>query len=413
MSKKVYVGSLPENCKPESLRSLFESYGEITELDVMKNKNFGFVHFSNTESAQQAVDDLNDSTYEDKKIIVKISTGQKFNRDQRPPPRGTPPTKVYVGNLPDGFRREALSDLFSEYGVLTEVDVIKNFGFIHFELEIDALKAIKEKNKTELEGKNLEVKLSKTQSVNRDNRPPPRAADDRGRSSSTGGGGYDSSPRFHERRFNPLEAAGLLPPAMGGGGGRDGAANGGLSGMLAAAGVLNSLGGGLNSLPASKPRLSQDGTAGFVIYERYYVDTTHPLLKGLPIADLPRVSELQQRRSRVEDTSISGGAVAAPSKQVAADMLAAPAHSAYQYIKNSSTDADMRDPYVSPTTAPQREYPLVTSPLPPRADYAQSQDNVVTYPHLAARDYPRQAAPSSAPTYEHTSLTWRDRSPTR
>lgn len=413
MSKKVYVGSLPDNCKPESLRSLFESYGEITELDVMKNKNFGFVHFSNEESAQQAVDDLNDSTYEDKKIVVKISTGQKFNRDQRPPARGTPPTKVYVGNLPDGFRREALSDLFKEYGVLTEVDVIKNFGFIHFELEIDALKAIKEKNKSELEGKTLEVKISKSQATNRDNRPPPKA-DDRGRSSSTGGGGYDSSPRFHERRFNPLEAAGLLPLAVGGGGGRGGAANGSLSGMLAAAGVLNSLGGGgaVNSLPASMPRLSKDGTAGFVIYERYYVDTAHPLLKGLPIADLPRVSELQQRRSRVEDTSISGSAAVAPIKHdPAADMIGAPAHSAYQY-NNSATDADMRDPYAQPSSASQRDYPLTTAALP-RSDYAQSQENVA-YTHLASRDNSRQAAPSTASSYElPTSLTWRDRSPTR
>jgi len=32
-------------------------------------------------------------------------------------------------------------------------------------------------------------------------------------------------------------------------------------------------------------------TNGYVIYERYYVDPSHPLLKGLPLPELPRMSD--------------------------------------------------------------------------------------------------------------------------
>jgi len=74
-------------------------------------------------------------------------------------------TKIYVGNLPYSISEEKLKELFAEYGEVSEVVIIKDkysgrskgFGFVTFNEEEAAKKAISELNEKEIEGRALKV----------------------------------------------------------------------------------------------------------------------------------------------------------------------------------------------------------------------------------------------------------------
>ena len=68
---KIFVGNLPDRYPDDSLRELFEQYGEVSECDVIKN--FAFVHFVSEEEAEAAVKGLNGVEVKGKNIRVEIS----------------------------------------------------------------------------------------------------------------------------------------------------------------------------------------------------------------------------------------------------------------------------------------------------------------------------------------------------
>lgn len=73
--------------------------------------------------------------------------------------------KVYVGNLAFNIDSEGLKKLFEKFGATTEAEVIsdryngrsKGFGFVTFEKDEDAQKAIAEMNEKEVEGRSIKV----------------------------------------------------------------------------------------------------------------------------------------------------------------------------------------------------------------------------------------------------------------
>lgn len=97
--------------------------------------------------------------------------------------------KIYVGNLPFGVDDDKLRELFSSYGEIEEITVIKDkfsgrskgFGFVTFKDDESAKKAIEEMNEKEIEGRELKVNEAKPmdpdrprRDFNRDSRGPPR-----------------------------------------------------------------------------------------------------------------------------------------------------------------------------------------------------------------------------------------------
>jgi len=86
--------------------------------------------------------------------------------------------KVYVGNLPFTVEDAALEKLFSSYGEIEEVIVIKDkfsgrskgFGFVTFKDDEGAKKAISEMSDKEIEGRKLKVNEARPM----EDRPPRR-----------------------------------------------------------------------------------------------------------------------------------------------------------------------------------------------------------------------------------------------
>ena len=76
MAKKLFVGGLNWKTTDEGLREAFERFGEVAEAKVIqdretgRSRGFGFVTFSDNESADQAIEGLNGQELEGRKIQV-------------------------------------------------------------------------------------------------------------------------------------------------------------------------------------------------------------------------------------------------------------------------------------------------------------------------------------------------------
>lgn len=77
--------------------------------------------------------------------------------------------KLYVGNLPYETDEESLKAMFAEYGDIASVTIItdratgrsKGFGFVEFENDEEADKAIEGLNETEVGGRNIKVSVAR------------------------------------------------------------------------------------------------------------------------------------------------------------------------------------------------------------------------------------------------------------
>jgi RNA recognition motif-containing protein len=79
INSKLFVGSLPWAVDNQKLSEIFSQYGEVVDAVVLKDKmtgrsrGFGFVEMANEEQAKKAVDALNGSDMEGRKIVVNIA----------------------------------------------------------------------------------------------------------------------------------------------------------------------------------------------------------------------------------------------------------------------------------------------------------------------------------------------------
>jgi len=77
--------------------------------------------------------------------------------------------KIFVGNLPWSIDSASLGDLFSAYGKIVDAVIISNrmtgrsrgFGFVTFETEEAAEKAVAEMNNKDIEGRSIVVNIAK------------------------------------------------------------------------------------------------------------------------------------------------------------------------------------------------------------------------------------------------------------
>jgi len=84
-NNKIFVGSLPWSIGNDALADLFAQYGEVVEAIVIndrdsgRSKGFGFVTFSNPESAQKSLE-MDGKEVEGRTIVVNIARPRENKR---------------------------------------------------------------------------------------------------------------------------------------------------------------------------------------------------------------------------------------------------------------------------------------------------------------------------------------------
>ncbi|XP_065104724.1 RNA-binding protein 4.1 isoform X2 [Paramisgurnus dabryanus] len=69
--------------------------------------------------------------------------------------------KIFVGNLSPDTTADEIRSLFSQYGKISECDIVKNFGFVHMDDKAEADEAIRNLHHYVLNGLAMNVEMSK------------------------------------------------------------------------------------------------------------------------------------------------------------------------------------------------------------------------------------------------------------
>ncbi len=83
---KIYVASIPFRSTEDDLREVFEAYGEVSSVRIVKDREtqrsrgFGFVEMFNDSEAQSAIDSLHGSDFQGRQLVVN----EARPREERP-----------------------------------------------------------------------------------------------------------------------------------------------------------------------------------------------------------------------------------------------------------------------------------------------------------------------------------------
>lgn len=183
----LYIKNFPVSYSQETIKSTFEVFGEIVSIGVLNStiqnsvRAFGFVCFKNSESARKACDLMHGKKESDfewyvvphmSKTIRKAYLREQYMKQIQE----WKLRNLYIRNLHFSICENKLKDLCVEYGNVTSVKIVKNehikynaegemiremfskgVGFVCFEQEFMANKALKELQEKSIEGVKLFV----------------------------------------------------------------------------------------------------------------------------------------------------------------------------------------------------------------------------------------------------------------
>ena len=186
--RSLFVCSLPSSATTETLTQFFSKSYPIRHATVVsdpvtkESKGYGFVTLTDSTDANQAIETINGTEFEGRRIKVEHAERRLrgTNRDKRIDPKGLAskvggsnsprvlgqqPSKLIIRNLPWAVSKpEQLAALFRPFGKVKHTTipekrpgVMAGFGFIVIRGHKNADKALKTMNGKEIEGRTLAV----------------------------------------------------------------------------------------------------------------------------------------------------------------------------------------------------------------------------------------------------------------
>ncbi|KAL3480043.1 ribosome biogenesis [Aspergillus californicus] len=185
--RELFVRSLPASATNESLAEHFSQSYVIKHAVVVSDpktklsKGYGFVTFADVEDAKSALEELNGSTFDKKKIKVEYaqprdrvvdealkksapSAAALERKKEREQYKDTAPPKLIVRNLPWSIKEpEDLAVHFKSFGKVKYITLPKKgtqlagFGFVVLRGKKNAEKALEAVNGKEVDGRTLAV----------------------------------------------------------------------------------------------------------------------------------------------------------------------------------------------------------------------------------------------------------------
>ncbi|CAI9087157.1 OLC1v1021156C2 [Oldenlandia corymbosa var. corymbosa] len=175
-SGKLFVGGISWDTNEDRLREYFQSFGEVVEAVIMKDRNtgrargFGFVVFADAYVAEKVVKEkhvIDGRTVEAKKAVPRDDQNNlsKSNGSNQGSPGPVRTKKIFVGGLASTVNESDFKKYFEQFGTITDVVVMydhntkrpRGFGFITYNSE-EAVDRVLLKTFHELNGKMVEVK---------------------------------------------------------------------------------------------------------------------------------------------------------------------------------------------------------------------------------------------------------------
>nr|KAF6472035.1 poly(A) binding protein cytoplasmic 1 like [Molossus molossus] len=163
----IFIKNLEESIDNKALYDTFSTFGNILSCKVVcddhGSRGFGFVHFETHEAAQQAISIMNGMLLNDRKVFVSHFKSRQ-EREAELGARAMEFTNIYVKNLRVDIDEQGLEELFSQFGKMLSVKVMRDdsgrsrgFGFVNFEKHEEAQKAVMDMNGKEVSGRLLYV----------------------------------------------------------------------------------------------------------------------------------------------------------------------------------------------------------------------------------------------------------------
>lgn len=181
------VNYLPQTMTEEEIRSLFSSVGEVESVKLVRDKTvifsdplhpnapkgqslgYGFVNYTKTQDAEQAVNVLNGLRLQNKTIKVSFA---------RPSSDAIKGANLYISGLPKSMSQQDLELIFSPFGTIITSRILQNagndsqtkgVGFIRYDTRDEAKRAIQSINGSIPKGctEAISVKFSNTPGSNK------------------------------------------------------------------------------------------------------------------------------------------------------------------------------------------------------------------------------------------------------
>lgn len=159
---ELFVDRIPKETTLESLKLFFQKYGELVKIE-QERTYFEFqtlkLIFSSAGDAKKCLLKTNKKEYlkSGEKLVVKyydetrLASIKTKNNDN---------LCVFVYNVPTGMSYNAFNKIFSCYGDIKSLEILENsMGFVNYDNELSALKAVKYADRLEIMGQKLSVIL--------------------------------------------------------------------------------------------------------------------------------------------------------------------------------------------------------------------------------------------------------------
>jgi len=146
----IFIKNLDLSIGHKELYDTFSAFGNILSCKVVldetgQSRGYGFVHFENSESADDAIKTVNSKLLKSKKVYV----GKFVSKKERMRQLESSWTNVYVKDIDKEVNDNDLINAFGAYGPITSAVIMKNengtskgFGFVNYEKHDDALQAV-------------------------------------------------------------------------------------------------------------------------------------------------------------------------------------------------------------------------------------------------------------------------------
>jgi len=173
---RVYVGNLSWDVSWQDLKDHMRSVGNVVHADVLqyrdgRSSGGGIVQYSTVAEANRAIKELTDTELNERPIFVREDRETDDGRNAGGRNVGGSEVAVFVGNLNWDTSWQTLKDEFSNFNC-THADVgeedsdgrSRGYGIVKFTSATDATRAIRAKDGSEIDGRQVEVRLDRRSS---------------------------------------------------------------------------------------------------------------------------------------------------------------------------------------------------------------------------------------------------------